>query len=132
MLQLIDTLPDGHNLFEYSIERVLGQGGFGTTYLCRDGHLQKQVVIKDPKFYLQGFCNGNGHLFVVDAKERKKFTTLRRMSRQNGISTRSKSKGSNPTSWKKSLPSLKGRSPPRCRGSLKKAPSKTKKTGTGS
>lgn len=34
-------------LLEYSTEGVLGQGGFGTTYLCRDGHLQKQVVIKE-------------------------------------------------------------------------------------
>lgn len=41
-------LPQGHGLLEYSIESMLGQGGFGTTYLCRDGHLQKQVVIKSP------------------------------------------------------------------------------------
>jgi hypothetical protein len=47
MPQSVDPLPQGHGLLEYSIERVLGQGGFGTTYLCRDGHLQKQVVIKE-------------------------------------------------------------------------------------
>jgi len=47
MPQLVDPLPQGHKLLEYSIERVLGQGGFGTTYLCRDGHLRKQVVIKE-------------------------------------------------------------------------------------
>jgi serine/threonine protein kinase len=47
MTRLVDPLPEGHRLLEYSIERVLGQGGFGTTYLCRDEHLRKQVVVKE-------------------------------------------------------------------------------------
>lgn len=45
------ALPAGFVLQEYTIEAVLGAGGFGITYLARDGHLQCQVAIKE---YLPG------------------------------------------------------------------------------
>ncbi|MFO1330467.1 MAG: HAMP domain-containing protein [Rubrivivax sp.] len=41
------ALPAGFALFEYRIERVLGQGGFGITYLARDTHLDAPVAIKE-------------------------------------------------------------------------------------
>ena len=48
------TLPQYRNalqpqtqLHEYRIEQVLGAGGFGTTYLARDTHLEKPVAIKE-------------------------------------------------------------------------------------
>jgi TonB family protein len=41
------TLPSGHILSDYRIERVLGQGGFGITYLGTDTHLGRQVAIKE-------------------------------------------------------------------------------------
>ena len=41
------TLPPGHILSEYRIEHVLGQGGFGITYLGTDTHLGRQVAIKE-------------------------------------------------------------------------------------
>jgi serine/threonine protein kinase len=47
MPRLVEPLPKGQRILEYSVERVLGQGGFGTTYLCRDEHLRKHVVIKE-------------------------------------------------------------------------------------
>jgi len=47
MTRLVAPLPEGHRLFEYQTLEVLGQGGFGTTYLCRDENLQKQAVIKE-------------------------------------------------------------------------------------
>jgi formylglycine-generating enzyme required for sulfatase activity/tRNA A-37 threonylcarbamoyl transferase component Bud32 len=40
-------LPIGFELHEYRIERVLGHGGFGVTYLARDRHLNAQVAIKE-------------------------------------------------------------------------------------
>lgn len=42
-----NALPTGSTLVEYQVEAVLGVGGFGITYLCRDTHLDKQVAIKE-------------------------------------------------------------------------------------
>lgn len=41
------ALPAGTTLEEYRIERVLGQGSFGFTYLAYDQHLQRHVAIKE-------------------------------------------------------------------------------------
>ena len=40
-------LPPCTRLEEFVIERVLGSGGFGITYLARDASLNRQVVIKE-------------------------------------------------------------------------------------
>ena len=57
------ALPPGHVLHEYTLEAVLGVGGFGITYLARDQHLQCQVAIKE---YLPGelATRGAGHAVV--------------------------------------------------------------------
>ncbi len=41
------ALPAGFALHEYRIERVLGQGGFGITYLARDINLDAPVAVKE-------------------------------------------------------------------------------------
>lgn len=41
------ALPEGFVLKEYTIESVLGTGGFGITYLAYDNHLQCKVAIKE-------------------------------------------------------------------------------------
>ena len=41
------ALPPGTRLEEFVIERVLGSGGFGITYLAEDTSLSRQVVIKE-------------------------------------------------------------------------------------
>jgi TPR repeat protein/serine/threonine protein kinase len=41
------ALPPGTRLEEFVIEKVLGSGGFGITYLARDSRLGRQVVIKE-------------------------------------------------------------------------------------
>jgi len=41
------SLPVGSLLFEYRIDRVLGHGGFGITYLAEDTLLQERVAIKE-------------------------------------------------------------------------------------
>jgi len=41
------ALPVGYPLQEYTIEALLGTGGFGLTYLARDNNLQRQVAIKE-------------------------------------------------------------------------------------
>ena len=40
-------LPAGFAFHEYTIERTLGGGGFGITYLARDGNLDLPVAIKE-------------------------------------------------------------------------------------
>lgn len=42
-----NALPRGQELAEYTIERNLGQGGFGMTYLARDTSLGSLVAIKE-------------------------------------------------------------------------------------
>jgi serine/threonine protein kinase len=40
-------LPEGYRINEYVVERTLGGGGFGTTYLARDVNLDLPVAIKE-------------------------------------------------------------------------------------
>ena len=42
-----DALLAGHRLHWYVLEHVLGQGGFGITYLARDTNLDRRVAIKE-------------------------------------------------------------------------------------
>src|SRR5947199_9662984 len=42
-----NALPAGHALQEYRIEKVLGVGGFGLTYLALDDNLHLWVAVKE-------------------------------------------------------------------------------------
>ncbi|HEX5613200.1 MAG TPA: protein kinase [Burkholderiales bacterium] len=42
-----DALPSQYRLHWYVLDRVLGQGGFGITYLARDTNLDQAVAIKE-------------------------------------------------------------------------------------
>lgn len=42
-----NALKPGFTLLWYELQRVLGQGGFGITYLARDTNLDQQVAIKE-------------------------------------------------------------------------------------
>jgi serine/threonine protein kinase len=42
-----NALPAGYALQEYRVEKVLGVGGFGLTYLAVDGNLNLKVAIKE-------------------------------------------------------------------------------------
>src|SRR3979490_2940769 len=46
-MELPNALPAGHALLEYRIERVLGVGGFGLTYLALDETLHLRVAVKE-------------------------------------------------------------------------------------
>lgn len=41
------SLPAGYRIHEYQIDKPLGGGGFGITYLARDGNLELPVAIKE-------------------------------------------------------------------------------------
>src|ERR1043165_6100213 len=43
----VPALPSGYALQEYRIERLLGAGGFGLTYLAIDTNLNLRVAIKE-------------------------------------------------------------------------------------
>src|SRR6184192_4018152 len=45
------SLPAGYALLEYRIEKLLGEGGFGLTYLALDENLKLRVALKE---YLPG------------------------------------------------------------------------------
>jgi hypothetical protein len=53
-----DALPSGYSLYEYRIDSVLGQGGFGITYKAHDSHLSKWVAIKE--FLPESFAGREG------------------------------------------------------------------------
>lgn len=57
MIEHNQFLPEGTLLFNatYRIEKVLGHGGFGITYLATNIHLNKKVAIKE--FFPSTFCS---------------------------------------------------------------------------
>ncbi len=46
-----DKLQNGR----YTIERIIGQGGFGVTYYAKHNHLDQYFAIKE--FFISGFCS---------------------------------------------------------------------------
>jgi serine/threonine protein kinase len=58
-----NALPVGFQLAEYTIEAVLGHGGFGVTYLARDTALGAQVAIKE--YMPHELCVRHGKTDVV-------------------------------------------------------------------
>src|SRR5262245_44367388 len=53
----VPGLPAGYELQEYRIEKVLGVGGFGLTYLAIDTNLKLRVAVKE---YLPGEISARG------------------------------------------------------------------------
>lgn len=53
-------LPSKTRIAEYQVLKLLGQGGFGTTYLCVDANLNRKCVIKEytPHYLVERKNNG--------------------------------------------------------------------------
>jgi len=68
-------LPIGYMLQEYKIESVLGQGGFGITYLATDINLDKQIVIKE--FFPKEFSSRSSTIHSVLAHEGEESKTYK-------------------------------------------------------
>lgn len=60
-----NALAKDYRLYWYTIERVLGHGGFGITYLARDTNLDQPVAIKE---YLPAEIAGRGENFTVQSR----------------------------------------------------------------
>jgi len=60
MNKLVEPLPNNSRLAEYKVIKHLGQGGFGTTYLCTDSNLDRKCVIKEysPHYLVERKSNG--------------------------------------------------------------------------
>jgi serine/threonine protein kinase len=56
------TLPVGYQLQCYTIKKVLGQGGFGITYLAQDNTLEREVAIKE---FMPRDIAGRGNDYTV-------------------------------------------------------------------
>jgi sugar lactone lactonase YvrE len=57
-----NALPVDYKLGEYVIQAVLGQGGFGMTYLAHDGRLNTQVAIKE--YFPQAYATRDSTLTI--------------------------------------------------------------------
>lgn len=55
MESYLNSLPSNFELNEFKLEKVLGQGGFGITYLALDMNLMQHVAIKE--YYPREFAN---------------------------------------------------------------------------
>ena len=60
-LQPNTTLQSG----KYRIERVLGQGGFGITYLAIQTSLQRRVAVKE--FFMRDLCSRDSHSLYMQS-----------------------------------------------------------------
>lgn len=76
-MQRVPPLPHDTPLADYVVRSVIGQGGFGTTYVCEDRHLKKLFVIKEltPHHLVQRLENGD--LAVRGVLYRQPFERLR-------------------------------------------------------
>ena len=61
-LQKNQSLPLGENLLWFKLIKVLGQGGFGITYLAEDLNLKKIVAIKE--YFPNHFASRDNGLYV--------------------------------------------------------------------
>jgi len=62
MANNLSALPLGSMLSDYLLESILGQGGFGITYLATDTMLKRKVAVKE--YYPREFAIREGTLRV--------------------------------------------------------------------
>ena len=68
-----NALPSGYRLQCYTIHDVLGQGGFGITYLAHDQNLNRAVAIKEYLPVDLTVREADGEVSPVSAKHREDF-----------------------------------------------------------
>ena len=68
-----NALPAGYRLQCYTIHDVLGQGGFGITYLAHDQNLNRAVAIKEYLPTDLAVREADGHVSPVSARHQEDF-----------------------------------------------------------
>ena len=71
--QYLNALKQGHKLLWYEIKEILGQGGFGITYLAHDLNLDNEVAIKEYLPVELAARDENGDVQPVSPAHRKKY-----------------------------------------------------------
>ena len=71
-LRTDDVLPPGFRLHWYQLQSVLGDGGFGITYLGRDANLNQLVAIKE-FFPRSTVCRGENGQVLMQKKADPEF-----------------------------------------------------------
>ena len=79
MERVRNCLPAGTVIDCYSIESLLGSGGFGMTYLARDMDTKSRVVIKEYLPKRLATRDRNGQIDVADPSKRDAFNDGRRL-----------------------------------------------------
>lgn len=81
-MEYFAKLPVGATLHHgtYEIRGVLGQGGFGVTYLGFDLHLQKEVAIKE--FFPQTYCTRTSETNVISLASESSRDLINDLKRQ--------------------------------------------------
>lgn len=59
---MADTLPIGYQVNDYTLQKVIGRGGFGVTYLAEDSFLRHQVALKE--YFPLGIARRSGTAVV--------------------------------------------------------------------
>lgn len=67
----VHVLKAGYQLSEYRIEKLLGEGGFGLTYLAFDTLLKKQVAIKEYMLSEHAIRDSNGKIMAKSKESQK-------------------------------------------------------------
>lgn len=74
-----NSLPAGTIIDCYSIDRLIGSGGFGMIYLARDIDSERQVVIKEYLPKKLAARDENGQVTLMDASKKDAFNDGRRL-----------------------------------------------------
>lgn len=76
-MQRVPPLPADTLIADYVVQRVIGHGGFGTTYVCEDKHLKKLFVVKELTPHHLVVRQDNGYLAPRGLLYRQPFERLR-------------------------------------------------------
>lgn len=76
-MQRVVPLPFDTLIADYVVRRVIGHGGFGTTYLCEDSNLKKSFVVKELTPHALVTRRDNGTVAPIGPLQKRAFEEMR-------------------------------------------------------